>query len=322
MEESGVDVDKLHNIPIPEYDWKNGSPEEFHQTFVKRPHPVVLRGFLKGREIMNNTFANLVEKFGDEEVCMTKPGKKDGFMGKVKEVQNPQFYIHNCEILFGRHPEQWKVLETDRLEPYLRKKSSFAQYFIGKSGTGTPLHNAASWNFFHMVDGSKKWYFIDPCDFYLAYPWANFAMYNSSFLARHPDQHDGEYLPAFKWCPYYTTTLESGDVVLNPPWWGHSIRNVTEETVGVATRWHVEGGYGATFMDMEEDYDISYWHSFRKFLGLSTFQLLQARLYEPCPAFDEHSGLTRREIQASRIPDQLHQLQDSAYVVDGWKPLF
>ena len=37
-------------IPIPEYDWRNGNPDEFHQTFVKTPHPVVLRGFLTVNE--------------------------------------------------------------------------------------------------------------------------------------------------------------------------------------------------------------------------------------------------------------------------------
>ena len=47
MENSDVDWEKKRAIKVPEYDWKNGSPEEFYKTFVKRPHPVVLRGFMK-----------------------------------------------------------------------------------------------------------------------------------------------------------------------------------------------------------------------------------------------------------------------------------
>ena len=43
MENSDVDWEKKRAIKVPEYDWKNGSPDEFYQTFVKRPHPVVLR---------------------------------------------------------------------------------------------------------------------------------------------------------------------------------------------------------------------------------------------------------------------------------------
>ncbi|RYY81402.1 hypothetical protein EON63_15510 [archaeon] len=34
-------------IPIPEYDWQHGSPEEFHKLFVKRTHPVILRNFMQ-----------------------------------------------------------------------------------------------------------------------------------------------------------------------------------------------------------------------------------------------------------------------------------
>ena len=50
MENSGVDWEKAKNIPVPEYDWEKGSPEEFYQTFVRRPHPVILRNFIKGRK--------------------------------------------------------------------------------------------------------------------------------------------------------------------------------------------------------------------------------------------------------------------------------
>jgi hypothetical protein len=35
MEESGLDWESIREIPIPEYDWKNGSPEEFYQGGVK-----------------------------------------------------------------------------------------------------------------------------------------------------------------------------------------------------------------------------------------------------------------------------------------------
>lgn len=35
------------SIPIPEYDWQHGSPEEFHKLFVKSTHPVILRNFMK-----------------------------------------------------------------------------------------------------------------------------------------------------------------------------------------------------------------------------------------------------------------------------------
>jgi hypothetical protein len=35
----------------------------------------------------------------------------------------------------------------------------------------------------------------------------------------------------------YEVELEPGDVLFSPPWWWHDVRNTTEETIGLATRW-------------------------------------------------------------------------------------
>lgn len=40
------------SIPIPEYDWASGDPETFYKTFVKRPHPVILRGFMADQPLL------------------------------------------------------------------------------------------------------------------------------------------------------------------------------------------------------------------------------------------------------------------------------
>ena len=56
-------------VPIPEYDWRNGSPEEFYASFVKTPHPVVLRGFMKDMPLLSElTFDQVLSKYGTEEV--------------------------------------------------------------------------------------------------------------------------------------------------------------------------------------------------------------------------------------------------------------
>ena len=43
MKESNVNWEEKRAVPIPEYDWKNGSPKEFNELFVKQRQPVVLR---------------------------------------------------------------------------------------------------------------------------------------------------------------------------------------------------------------------------------------------------------------------------------------
>ncbi len=54
-------------------------------------------------------------------------------------------------------------LNTKRLEPYMgHLKESWSQFFMGRQGTGSSMHAASSINMFYMIDGTKKWYFVDP----------------------------------------------------------------------------------------------------------------------------------------------------------------
>jgi hypothetical protein len=92
-------------MKIPEYDWKKGNPEEFYQTFVKRPHPVVLRGFMKDTSLLKEmSWDKVLAKYGEEDVFLTKR-ELDGYPGKLKEVNNPNVYLHNSELLFTKYPE-------------------------------------------------------------------------------------------------------------------------------------------------------------------------------------------------------------------------
>ncbi len=321
MEASGFDWDKARGIPLPEYDWKNGNPEEFYRTFVERPHPVILRGFLKGRDSMEFSFDNMMSRFGEETVALTDTSQNNkGYLGKLKEVEDPNIYLIQSEVLFNRYPKLWKMLETERLEPYLKKKATFSQFFVGKGGTGSTLHAAFAWNFFYMVDGVKRWYFIDPHDYYLAYPMLGIGYVTTGFFTSYPGKYS-EDMPAFKYCPYFEADLQPGDVLMNPAWWGHGIKNVTDKSVGIATRWNVNGVYGSTLTNGEEDYDINRFSSLSSMLGFSSIQKMQNILYEPCPTFDEHMSL--REIYLTReVVIKFTRLMKGELTVDGWKPIF
>ncbi len=103
MKNSDMDWEKARGISIPEYDWKNGSSTEFYETYMRRPHPVILRGFMEGTELMDLTFDNLMDRFGDDEVVLTS--KKDGGRyGKLTDVNKPNNYLQNSEALFNKHP--------------------------------------------------------------------------------------------------------------------------------------------------------------------------------------------------------------------------
>jgi hypothetical protein len=91
-------------IPIPEYDWKNGNPDEFYKTFVSRPHPVILRGFMDDTDLLKElNWDSVMSKYSEEDVFLTKK-EQDGYSGKLKEVNNPNVYLHNSEKLFQKFP--------------------------------------------------------------------------------------------------------------------------------------------------------------------------------------------------------------------------
>ncbi len=324
MGATGYDWSKVKNMPLPEYDWEKGSPREFFETFVKNPHPVVLRGFLKGTKMMEYTFDKMIERFGEEGVVLSNASGSPvvGNVRKLKEVTQPGVYLNNSEVLFNKYPELWKALETERLEPYINKKSMFAQLFMGCAGTGSRIHSAHVWNFFHMIDGKKRWYFIDPTDWYYCYPMYFRGLNNGFHVSIYPDDFDEEYLPALKYCPYYVVDLEPGDVMLNPAWWCHGIRNLTDKSVGIATRWTTNGIYGGNFCTAEEDYHIHRWASFNFLSGYKSFAVLHRYLKEINTKFDEHEFMTRREVMATRFKPKDKELFVDGKDIDGWRPIF
>ena len=145
-----------------------------------------------------------------------------------------------------KYPEIWEAVNTKKLEPYSGPmKCGYAQLFVGRQvntkekkflssrlfhsffcsqGTGTPFHSASNSNWFYMIDGRKKWYFIDPYDSYLCNPMMRIGNAAAASLALYPDDYAEEVMPAMKYCPYYTADLEPGDVLFNPTWWHHAIR--------------------------------------------------------------------------------------------------
>jgi hypothetical protein len=97
-------TDINREIAIPEYDWQKGDPETFYKTFVARPHPVVLRGFMKDTTLLKEMgWDEVLKKYGKEDVFLTKK-ELDGYPGKLEEVDQPKTYLHNSETLFNKYP--------------------------------------------------------------------------------------------------------------------------------------------------------------------------------------------------------------------------
>jgi len=302
-------------MPIPEYDWQNGDPETFYQTFAKRPHPVVLRGFMKNKAILKDlSWDTVLSRFGNEDVFLTTR-ELDGTPGKLSEVNNPKVYLHNSEKLFNKYPELRDLFEYERIEPYLHMKNGYEQLFVGREGTGTPFHNAANWNMFYQIDGQKDWFFVDPYDSFLGYPMAMLGRAAAILMVLWPDQYNKEAFPLFEYCPVYHARLNPGDVLFNPPWWWHAIKNVTPTSVGVASRWHTDGICGHNLTMTEEDYNVHRLLSFFFFAGWGSIPFLHSILQTPSPRYDEH--LTIRETKNRFVHHQMTMHDNGGFKMLG-----
>jgi hypothetical protein len=129
---------------------------------------------------------------------------------------------------------------------------------------------------------------------YYRYPSAIIGRAANVLMCLWPNEYNREAFPLFKYCPVYTSVLEPGDVLFNPPWWWHSIKNITPKTVGIATRWHTDGIIGHKLVSTEEDYDIYRLGSFLFLNGLQSIPFLHGILQTPSPRFDEHTSLRER----------------------------
>jgi hypothetical protein len=195
------------------------------------------------------------------------------------------------------------LFQYEKLEPYLHMKVGYEQIFVGREGTGSPFHHAAVYNMFYQIDGKKQWWFIDPYDSFLCYPMAFLGRAAGALQCLWPNQYNKEAYPLFPYCPVYTAVLEPGDVLFNPPYWWHSIKNLSETTVAVASRWHTDGIAGHQFLMTEEDYDCYRVGSLFFMLGSSSWSFLHGILQTPSPRFDEH--VTLRESKNRYVHKQM-----------------
>ncbi len=147
--------------------------------------------------------------------------------------EGEKLYISNIDTIFRRNNDLLDDLEfSQRISPWAYNPYSpyAAQMFLGygsgdpKQTTGTMFHCAASANLFVQVRGAKNWLFVNP----------RYTIFLRPSL--------GKITPAAKAgvrplnVPYMSVTLRQGDVLLNPPWAWHEIRNQEGLNIGVATR--------------------------------------------------------------------------------------
>ena len=78
--------------------------------YMKRPDPVLLKGFAEDTPAVKKWSVDwVVENFGNEK-ALTKTLLGDNIPGRVKDINTPGTYLHNCEVtIFVNHPSSWTI---------------------------------------------------------------------------------------------------------------------------------------------------------------------------------------------------------------------
>ncbi len=243
--------------PLPEVD-ASIDPAEFIERFVRSPHPVVIRGLARDMPAVKRwNKAFLEERCGDTTVhayeadYATDSGEVEYTELKTtlrEAVNTPGVYLDTSRDVFLEHPE----LEEDisLLQTWGRFLGGaiylMPQIFIGENAEGAPFHCANGWNFFVMVNGEKEWTFVDPEHTLLlgAVTHPTVITVEACVTGKGGTWRDDHELYA-RYCPRFTCRVKSGDVIMNPPWWWHEIKNTGPFSIGISSRW-LKRGYAPT----------------------------------------------------------------------------
>lgn len=229
-------------VPIPRR--RNLDPEEFYREYLRKGVPVVMEGAANDWVCRKKwTMQYFADRYGDDEITVTT-GEVQTSSGSVRTAVTLRDVIENKDQsdmkylrfhpLIAIHPELADDIPFDWFEKYKGRKSMFSQsqFFIGTQGTATGMHNSQLANLFAMVSGEKDWFLFPTSYTALMDPPVTHSVYR---LSRHNTGQVVE--PAYAKLDGYRVHLKAGDVLWNPPFYWHSVCNLTD-TIGVGYRWN------------------------------------------------------------------------------------
>ncbi len=253
----------------------NLTEEEFKNEYVKKGIPVVLTGAANNWDCVKKWSPQFFKKLhGSDQVPIIDSadlGKDIEYISLAElidaiEQGNNKAYFRFYNLLV-QHPEHLKDFDLEWLRSFRHKRQYFEsfQVFIGGEGSMTDIHNAHIANLFVQAYGKKEWVlypnhyvpFIDP-------PSTENGIFRNA-PARVDNKAFNPFNPDFEAYPYfgcldgYRVILEPGDVLYNPPFMWHAVRNLTD-SIGVGFRW------------------VNVWHSFK---ASPTYYLLDLMAYRP-----------------------------------------
>lgn len=222
-------------LPLQEINYDQVTNEKIVELTRNFTWPLVIRGFL-GNTTAVKEWGNpewWMARYPNEEVLCAQKGKIlseqvdnctiSRFYQQLR-TENP-LYITGATSIFENHPELHDMVNNANIDMIEPGKRIATQMFMGLPDQGTDIHCAAGVNIFRQVAGRKKWWFIPPTQTKYLKPSLNAAGF-SAFSHTLVGKDGKRESPWMKKLERYTTIVEPGDVIINPPWFWHGTQNL------------------------------------------------------------------------------------------------
>ncbi len=235
---------KSNPEPLPQWYYNVNTIKELNENFLHKQRPVIIKNFPHAASHWNLDY--FIKCYGNREIIFTDSTGENfkaplSLLGRIRR-ERLSFYVHNCSRIL--HHEDFEAglslaLMKDILQSW-RCREVFNLFLGAFHGSGSPLHCAPSCNVFYQIEGEKRWTLIHPNYTHLVYPALTSMNEFQGSAVPFPlaDEHYKKFPLAFH-CPRYSATLGPGDVLLVPQWWYHSVENLSNTSVGIATRWQL-----------------------------------------------------------------------------------
>lgn len=261
LEASGARKGSESTYDIPTFDYNDMDPMVFFSQYVRRGKPCILKN--APIKAMKWTADNLASRAGDFTTsmrCMDGSVRKYSLAEYVASRSGKDAcYFDNNANIFEAYPELESELEMDKFFVHMSGKNQknsylFSQMFLSVFNTTGALFHCANYNnLFFMIQGRKRWTFVDPSNSFMMYPMFNSMFKDSkSWLTWHvmhannSQQLIDENFPLYNYAPKYVSVLEPGDILINPTWNWHQVENLDADSIGIASRWLIPQIYPYT----------------------------------------------------------------------------
>ena len=220
------------------------SPREFYREYLRPGKPVLLEGVAKDWPCCQKWSTEfLAEQYGDDRITVAPTGVpfadapvKDtvSLREVLRNEDADEFKYLRFHPMLNLHPELADDVPAEWFQAHKGRRSLWSSnyFFIGTKGTSTDTHNAQPCNLFALVKGEKLWTLYPPGYTALMDPPTSHSPFR---LSRHNKGSMDD--PIYERLNGYRVHMRAGDVLWNPPFWWHNVRNLTD-TIGFGFRWN------------------------------------------------------------------------------------